>query len=120
VLAWDLVNVEAMSYDVLVNGVDWQWESFPDYIKAATRRVALNVGFLVPLSALRLYAMGGEAAARAASEDEIRTMAQILRDALRGGRLDFRSVFRNSTSDTRAGRWRAGSQAMMNCARSRM
>src|SRR5262249_50453113 len=85
VLAWDLVNVEAMSYDVLVNGVDWQWESFPDYIKTATRRVALNVGFLVPLSALRLYAMGGEAAARAANEDEIRTMAQILRDALRGG-----------------------------------
>jgi N-acyl-D-amino-acid deacylase len=89
VLAWDLVNVEAMSYDVLVNGVDWQWESFPDYIKAVTRRVALNVGFLVPLSALRLYAMGNEAAARAASEDEIQAMSKILRDALRNGAFGF-------------------------------
>ena len=89
VLAWDLVNVEAMSYDVLVNGVDWRWESFPDYIKAVTKRVALNVGFLMPLSALRLYAMGSEAAARAANEDEIQAMAKILRDALRGGSFGF-------------------------------
>src|ERR1700738_1862449 len=78
VLAWDLVNVEAMSYDVLVNGVSWEWETFPDYMKAVTRRgVALNVGFLVPLSALRLFAMGNEAATRAAGEDEIQVMARI-------------------------------------------
>ena len=90
VLAWDLVNVEAMSYDVLVNGVSWEWESFPDYMKAVTRRgVALNVGFLVPLSALRLFAMGNEAATRAAGEDEIQVMARILREALRAGAYGF-------------------------------
>ncbi|HKV53801.1 MAG TPA: amidohydrolase family protein [Candidatus Binataceae bacterium] len=89
VLAWDLVNVEAMSYDVLIDGVDWQWESFPDYIKAVSRRVALNVGFLVPLSALRLFAMGDEAATRAASNGEIQAMARILREALRAGAYGF-------------------------------
>lgn len=26
VMAWDLVNVEAMPYDVLLNGVSWEWE----------------------------------------------------------------------------------------------
>ena len=25
IMAWDLVNVEAMPYDVLVNGVSWEW-----------------------------------------------------------------------------------------------
>jgi N-acyl-D-aspartate/D-glutamate deacylase len=89
VLAWDLVNVEAMSHDVLVNGVDWLWESFPEYINAVTRKVALNVGFLVPLSALRLYAMGDEAAARAANQSEIQAMAALLREALRGGAFGF-------------------------------
>ena len=34
VVAWDLVNVEAMPYDVLLNGVSWAWESFPEYLTA--------------------------------------------------------------------------------------
>ena len=29
IVAWDLVNVEAMPYEVLLNGVSWAWESFP-------------------------------------------------------------------------------------------
>jgi N-acyl-D-amino-acid deacylase len=90
VLAWDLVNVEAMSYDVLVQGVAWQWESFPDYMRAVTAGgLALNAGFLVPLSALRLFAMGEEAAVRAASEAEIALMARLLREALQAGAHGF-------------------------------
>src|SRR6201993_3802343 len=59
VMAWDLVNVEAMPYDVLLNGVSWEWESFPEYMAAIERRgIGLNAGFLVPLSALRFYVMG--------------------------------------------------------------
>ncbi|MBV8454939.1 MAG: amidohydrolase family protein, partial [Deltaproteobacteria bacterium] len=38
IMAWDLVNVEAMSYDLLLNGVAWEWESFPEYIAAIKRR----------------------------------------------------------------------------------
>src|SRR5205814_3431398 len=38
VMAWDLVNVEAMPYDVLLNGVSWEWESFPEYMAAIGRR----------------------------------------------------------------------------------
>ena len=90
VMAWDLVNVEAMPYDVLLNGVSWEWETFPEYINAVSRRgVALNFGFLVPLSALRFFVMGDQAATRAANAEEITQMAQLLREAIRGGALGF-------------------------------
>ena len=29
IVAWDLVNVEAMPYEVLLNGVAWAWKVFP-------------------------------------------------------------------------------------------
>ena len=62
---------------VLMRGVAWDWESFPQYMAAIERRgVALNVGFLVPLSALRYYVIGEEAAERAATEAETAEMAR--------------------------------------------
>src|SRR6516162_6516011 len=36
-MAWDLVNVEALPHDVLMNGVSWEWESFPDYMRSVER-----------------------------------------------------------------------------------
>ncbi len=89
-LAWDLVNVEAMPYDVLLDGVSWEWETFPEYMAAATGKgVGLNVGFLVPLSALRSYVMGEQASERAASGDEIRRMCALLREAMLAGAYGF-------------------------------
>ena len=85
-MAWDLVNVEALPHEVLMRGVAWDWESFPQYMAAIERRgVALNVGFLVPLSALRYYVIGEEAAERAATEAETAEMARLYREALRAG-----------------------------------
>ena len=90
VMAWDLVNVEAMPYDVLLNGVSWEWESFPEYMAAIERRgIGLNAGFLVPLSALRFYVMGEAASERAANADEIRRMAHIFREAMQAGAYGF-------------------------------
>src|SRR5579862_9025532 len=85
-MAWDLVNVEALPHEVLMRGVAWDWESFPQYMASVERRgVALNVGFLVPLSALRYYVIGEEAAERAATEAETAEMARLYREALRAG-----------------------------------
>ena len=85
-MAWDLVNVEALPHDVLMRGVAWDWESFPQYMAAVERRgVALNVGFLVPLSALRYYVIGEKAAERAATEAETAAMARLYAEALRAG-----------------------------------
>jgi N-acyl-D-aspartate/D-glutamate deacylase len=90
VMAWDLVNVEAMSYDLLLNGVAWEWESFPEYVAAIKRRgIALNVAMMVPLSALRFYVMGEESIQRVANADEIAAMAGLLREAIAAGAYGF-------------------------------
>jgi N-acyl-D-amino-acid deacylase len=89
-MAWDLVNVEALPHEVLMNGVSWDWESFPDYMNAIERHgVALNTAFLVPLSALRFYVMGEEAAQRAATAEETAQMAALFRDAMLAGAYGF-------------------------------
>jgi N-acyl-D-aspartate/D-glutamate deacylase len=89
-MAWDLVNVEALPHDVLMRGVSWEWESFPEYMTAVERRgVALNVGFLVPLSALRFYVIGDEASERAASAAETAEMARLFAEAMCAGAAGF-------------------------------
>ena len=35
VATWDLVNVEAIPFDVLNKGINWDWESFPQFMDAA-------------------------------------------------------------------------------------
>lgn len=90
VMAWDLVNVEALPYDVLLNGVSWEWESFPEYMAAIGRRgIGLNAGFLVPLSALRFYVMGEAASERAANPDEIQRMVHLFHEAMQAGAYGF-------------------------------
>ena len=89
-MAWDLVNVEALPHDVLMNGVSWEWESFPEYMGAIERHgAALNTAFLVPLSALRFYVIGDEAAQRAATAEETAQMAALFRDAMLAGAYGF-------------------------------
>src|SRR5258705_5980733 len=47
IVGLDLVNVEAMPYEVLLNGVAWAWESFPEYLAAISHRpLGINAGFL--------------------------------------------------------------------------
>src|SRR5690242_19338867 len=38
IAAWDLVNVEAIPFEVLSQGIKWEWESFPQFMDAAARR----------------------------------------------------------------------------------
>ncbi len=86
----DLVNVEAMPAEVLRSGIRWQWETFPEFMRAvAGGGIGLNAGFLLPLAALRHYAMGEESGARGANPAEIRTMADHLRAAMEAGALGF-------------------------------
>src|SRR5712691_839170 len=90
VMAWDLVNVEAMPHDVLLNGVSWEWESFPQYVGAIKRHgAALNIAMMVPLSALRFYVMGEAAGERTANAEEIETMTGLLREAIAAGAYGF-------------------------------
>ena len=42
-------------------GLDWQWSSFGDWLARLDGRIAVNAGFLVGHSAIRLAAMGDDA-----------------------------------------------------------
>ena len=89
---WDLINVEAMSQEVLEAGIQWQWESYGEYIEATLRRgSAINLGFLVPLSPLRTYVMGEAASRRSAEPAEMAEIAVLLDEAMQAGALGFSS-----------------------------
>jgi N-acyl-D-aspartate/D-glutamate deacylase len=90
IAAWDLVNVEAIPFDVLSAGVTWDWESFPEYMQAAARRrCGVNLGFMAPLTPFRHYVLGEESMERVATPQETREIAGLLRGALQAGALGF-------------------------------
>ena len=90
IAALDLVNVEAIPYEVLKLGITWDWESFPDYLEAARRRgSSINLGFLAPLTPFRHYVMGEDSMERAATAQETDKIAALLREAVAAGALGF-------------------------------
>src|SRR5712691_1032385 len=90
IAAWNLVHVEAIPYDVLKQGITWDWETFPQYMDAAQRRgLGINVGFLAALSPFRHWAMGEEAMGRAATEAETAQVRAMLRETMAAGALGF-------------------------------
>ena len=92
----DLVNVEAIPFEVLDAGITWDWESFPEYMAAAAwRRPALNLAFLAPLTPFRHYVMGEASMARAASPAETAQIASLLDAALEAGAFGFSSTLLN-------------------------
>jgi N-acyl-D-amino-acid deacylase len=90
IAAQDLVNVEAIPYEVLKRGITWDWESFPSYLDAARRRhSAINLSFLAPLTPFRHYVMGEESMERTATAEETKKIAALLREAIDAGALGF-------------------------------
>jgi N-acyl-D-aspartate/D-glutamate deacylase len=90
IAALDLVNVEAIPYEVLKRGITWDWESFPSYLDAAQRRgSAINLAFLAPLTPFRHYVMGEESMERTATEAERKEIAGLLRQAVEAGAVGF-------------------------------
>jgi N-acyl-D-aspartate/D-glutamate deacylase len=92
----DLVNVEAIPFEVLKAGITWDWESFPEYLDAAAKRKpALNLAFLAPLTPFRHYVMGEASMERAATEEEIKKIENLLGEAMDAGAFGFSSTLLN-------------------------
>jgi len=83
-----LENVEGMSMEALNAGIDWCFETFPQYLAALEARAKrLNVGAFLGHTPLRLFVLGGQE--RAASGAEVTLMASLLREALEAGAIGF-------------------------------
>ena len=84
-------GVEDIPGTALHEGIDWAWESFPEYLDALERRPRLlDIGAHLPHGALRAYVMDERGAANElATADDIAQMAQLAEQAARAGALGF-------------------------------
>ncbi|MGE0680383.1 MAG: amidohydrolase family protein [Candidatus Binatia bacterium] len=97
IVMWDLVNVEAIPFDVMQQGIDWQWETHGQYLDVLQKRgMGINIASIAALTPLRHYAMGEESFERAARPDEIAVMQQLFRDAIRSGAFGLSSTILNN------------------------
>jgi N-acyl-D-aspartate/D-glutamate deacylase len=84
-------GVEDIPGTALAEGIQWSWESFPQYLDAieATERV-LDVGTQVPHGAVRAYVMGERGARNEKpTPEEIEAMAAIVKEGIEAGALGF-------------------------------
>jgi len=79
-------RVEGMGLEALGN-VDWQHESFEEFLDSLQGRLGLNVGVYIGHSAIRYWVMGEQAYQRQATNDEIQQMAEMLDRAMVAGAL---------------------------------
>lgn len=84
-------GVEDIPGTVLSEGIEWRWESFPEYLDALARTpLALDVGAQVPHSALRTYVMGERGVTHdEATPADIAGMVALVREALQAGAMGF-------------------------------
>ena len=88
-----LSYVEAIPMEVL-NTIEVDWETFPQYMDRLDQNLGVNVGTLVGHTAVRYYVMGDECQKRAATDAEMKAMQEVVRDSMEGGALGL-SVSRN-------------------------
>ncbi|TXL71439.1 amidohydrolase family protein [Vineibacter terrae] len=92
----DLVNVEGIPFDVLHQGITWDWETFPQFMDSAARRApSLNLAFIAPLTPFRHYVMGEASLERAATPEETAKIAALIGEAIDAGALGFSSTTLN-------------------------
>jgi len=90
IAAWDLVNVEAIPFDVLAKGIKWDWVTFPEYLTAAEKRgCGINLGFMAPLTPFRHFVMGEESMDRAATRQETAQIKALIKEAVAAGAFGF-------------------------------
>lgn len=84
-------GVEDIPGTVLNEGIQWDWESFPQYLDSLDAKPrALDVGAQVPHSAVRTYVMGERGITHdEATAEDIRAMMQIVGEGLKAGALGF-------------------------------
>ena len=86
-------GVEDIPGAALSEGIDWQWESFPEYLDTLESIPrAIDVATQVPHGAIRAYVMGERCNTDyAPTQAEIDEMAVLVREGVEAGALGFSS-----------------------------
>ncbi len=84
-------GVEDIPGSALAEGIDWKWETFPEYLDALeSKKRTIDVGVHVPHASVRAYVLGERCNTNyEPNADEIAQMAAIVREGVIAGALGF-------------------------------
>lgn len=82
-------GVEDIPGTALAEGIQWEWETFPEYLDAlGRRRWTVDIGTQIAHGAVRAYVMGERGAKnQPANSDDIAAMKQVVKEAIMAGAL---------------------------------
>ena len=87
-----LTAVEDIPTEAMLAGIDWTWETFPEYLATVDRLPkAINYGAYIGHSALRMYVMGKRALQEKATAEDLDRMAATVKEAIHAGAMGFSS-----------------------------
>ncbi len=97
-------GVEDIPEVVMIEGLPWNWETFPEYLDAlALRELDIDIAAQIPHSALRVYVMGDRAVRKEApTADDLAQMRGLVAEGIRAGGFGV-TTSRNVMHRTRAG-----------------
>ena len=85
-------GVEDIPGTALHEGIDWEWETFPEFLNAIDRKeFVMDLGFMIGHGPVRSYVMGYDRCQNQvdASKEEINQMSEIVEKAINAGALGF-------------------------------
>ena len=84
-------GVEDIPGTALAEGIDWQWETFPEYLDALEKTPrAIDIAAQVPHGAVRVYCMGEKGAKdEEPTAAEMTRMADVVREGIAAGAVGF-------------------------------
>ncbi|HZT87199.1 MAG TPA: amidohydrolase family protein [Stellaceae bacterium] len=96
--------IEDIPGSALHEGLNWEWESFPEYLDALDRMPrTIDIAAQVPHHPLRVFVMGERGVRREpATADDIAEMRRLTEEALRAGAFGF-TTSRTYSHKTNAG-----------------
>ncbi len=113
-----MAKVEGMDLAALENGLDWDWESFGDWMGRLDGNIGVNAGFLVGHCAIRRKVMGADAVGQEASEAQVAEMERLLAESIEAGGLGFstgRGNHQDGNGDPVPSRWATDDEILRLC-----